>query len=156
MGRYKGRVRLRRVATFIRIAVCAAIAATLSACGSSTSPIGPTSPLPCITATITIGRSSNGAPASPGQGMLWGSYFQTTVLAARSAVYIVDITPAPAGCVATPWTAVSADGAAVQLSPARGTGLGKVELFIVPNTGAQRSTLVTIAEQSVLITQAGG
>lgn len=138
----------RTVATLIRILVCAAIAATLSACGSSTSstsPIGPTSPLACVTNNITIGVFSNGSPASPGQGMPWGAYFQTTVLPARSAVYFVDIIPAPAGCVPTPWTAVSANGAAIQLSPARGAGLGKVELFIVPNTGPQRSTLVTIA-----------
>ena len=137
----------------IRTAVCVGFAAMLSGCGSSADPTRPTSPAECITA-ITIGTFSNGAPASPGQGMLWTSYFQATILPAQSSVYVVNITSAPAGCLTT-WTAVSANGAAVQLSPASGTDRGQVELFMPANTGAQRSTLVTIAGQTATITQAG-
>ena len=86
--------------------------------------------------------------------MVWTSYFQATVLPAQASVYVVDINFAPAGCL-TAWTAVSADTSAVQLSPASGTGRSQVELFMPANTGAQRSTLVTIAGQTGAITQAG-
>jgi len=86
--------------------------------------------------------------------MVWTSYFQATVLPAQSSVYVVDINSAPAGCLTT-WTAVSANTFAVQLSPASGTGNRQVELFMPPNTGSQRSTLVTIAGQTGSITQAG-
>lgn len=86
--------------------------------------------------------------------MTWTSYFQTTVLPAQASVYVVDINFAPAECVTT-WTAVSANRAAVQLSPASGTGASQVELFMPANTGEQRSTLVTIAGQAATITQAG-
>ena len=140
----------------IRIPVCVGFAAVLSGCGNSAGPTSPTSPVGCSAAitTITIGIFSNGAPASPGQGMVWTSYFQTTVLPAPSSVYVVDIKSAPAECLTT-WTAVSANTAAVQLSPASGTGPSQVELFMPANTGEQRSTLVTIAGQTVTITQAG-
>ena len=137
----------------IRIRVCIVLAAMLSGCGSSADPTGPTSPVGCSTA-ITIGVFSNGAPASPGQGMVWTSYFQATVLPAQPSVYVVDINSAPAGCLTT-WTAVSADTSAVQLSPPNGIGRSQVELFMPANTGTQRSTLVTIAGQTVSITQAG-
>ena len=86
--------------------------------------------------------------------MAWMSYFQATVLPAQPSVYVVDINSAPAGCLTT-WTAISANTAAVQLSPASGTGRSQVELFMPANTGSQRSTLVTIAGQSASITQAG-
>ena len=135
----------------IRIFVCVAFAAVLSDCGSSADP---TSPTPGCSATITIGIFSNGAPPSPGQGMAWTAYFQTTVLPAQPSVYVVDLNSAPAACLTT-WTAVSANTSAVQLSPASGTGRGQVELFMPENTGAQRSTLVTIAGQTASITQAG-
>ena len=82
----------------IRIPVCVAFAAMLSGCGSSADPTSPTSPVPC-SAAITIGVFSNGAPASPGQGMVWTSYFQATVLPAQSSVYIVDINSTPSGCL---------------------------------------------------------
>ena len=141
---------LRRL---IRIPVCVAFAAILSGCGNSPDPTSPTSPVGCSVA-ITIGIFSNGAPASPGQGMVWTSYFQTAVLPAQSSVYVVDINSAPAGCLTT-WTAVSADTAAVQLSPASGIGRSQVELFMPGNVGGQRSTLVTIAGQTATITQAG-
>jgi hypothetical protein len=133
-----------------RVPMWATLAAILSGCGGS-GPTSPTSPATC-TPTITIGRFSTGAPASPGQGMVWTSHFQSTVLPAQSSVYIVDLNFAPSGCVAG-WTAVSADTCAVQLSPSSGAGRGQVELFIPANPGAQRSTLVTIAGQAVSITQ---
>jgi hypothetical protein len=135
-----------------RIAVCVAFAMVLSDCGSA-GPTGPTSPAGCST-VITIGRFSNGAPASPGQGMVWTSYFQAAVLPAQSSVYVVDLNASPAGCLAG-WTAVSANTSAVQLSPASGSGRGQVELFMPANSGAQRTTLVTIAGQTASITQAG-
>jgi hypothetical protein len=137
----------------IRIAVCVGLAAMLAGCGSSGDPTSPTSPGGCTTA-ITIGIFSNGAPPSPGQGMVWTSYFLGTVLPAQPSVYVVDISSTPAGCLTT-WTAVSANTAAVQLSPASGTGRSQVELFMPANTGEQRSTLVTIAGQTATITQAG-
>lgn len=137
----------------IRISVCVAFAAMLSGCGSSAGPNSPTSPVGCSVG-ITIGIFSNGAPASPGQGMVWTSYFEATVLPAQASVYVVDIKSVPAGCLTT-WTAVSANTSAVQLSPASGTGPSQVELFMPANTGEQRSTLVTIAGQTASITQAG-
>ena len=133
----------------IRILVCVAFASMLSGCDSSQDPTSPT----CSTA-ITIGRFSNGAPASPGQGQVWTSYFQSTVLPAQASVYVVDISFTPNGCLTT-WTAVSADTSAVQLSPASGIGSKQVELFMPANNDAQRSTIVTIAGQAATITQAG-
>jgi hypothetical protein len=137
----------------IRIPMCVAFAAMLSGCGGAADPTSPTSPMTCSIA-ITIGRFSNGAPPSPGQGVVWTSYFQATVLPAQSSVYVVDINAVPPRCLTT-WTAVSANTSAVQLSPASGTGRSQVELFMPANTGAQRSTLVTIAGQTASITQAG-
>jgi hypothetical protein len=130
-----------------------ALATVLSGCRSSADPTGPTPPIACR-ATITIGRFSNGAPPSLGQGMVWTSYFQAGILPALASVYVVDINSVPAGCLTT-WTAVSANTSAVQLSPTAGNGDRQVELFIPANAGAQRSTLVTIAGQSASITQAG-
>ena len=129
---------------------CVVFAAMLSGCDNSTSP---TPPAGCTTA-ITIGLFPNGSPASPGQGMVWTSYFQSTVLSAQPSVYVVDINATPVGCLTT-WTAVSANTSAVQLSPASGSGRSQVELFMPANTGAQRSTLVTIAGQTATVTQAG-
>jgi len=134
----------------VRISVCIAFAAMLSGCGAtSPTPVGA-----CSNTVITIGVFSNGAPASPGQGMVWTSHFAATVLPAQASVYVVDINPAPAGCMAS-WTAVSADTSAVQVSPASGSGRSQVELFMPANSGAQRSTLVTIAGQTASITQSG-
>lgn len=132
-----------------------AFATMLSACGSAATPSAPAPPPACSGTTITIGRFPNGSPASPAQGQVWTSYFQSAVLSAQSSVWIVDLAFSPAGCVTT-WTAVSADRAAVQLSPASGTGSAQVELFMPANSGTQRSTTVTIAGQTALITQAGG
>jgi hypothetical protein len=141
------------VGLFIRIPVCVAVAAMLSGCGNSTDATGPTSPVAC-SAAVTIGVFPNGAPPSPGQGQVWTSYFQSTVLPSQATVYVVDINSTPEGCLTT-WTALSADTSAVQLSPASGTGPSQVELFMPANTGAQRTTLVTIAGQTASITQAG-
>src|SRR3954470_4022535 len=141
-----------RLRVLIRILIGVAFAAMLSGCGSS-DPTSPTSPIGC-SPVITIGIFSNGAPPSPGQRLVVGAYFQATVLPAQASVYVVDINSTPAGCLGA-WTAVSADTSAVQLSPASGTGRSQVELFMPANTGAQRSTLVTIAGQVGSITQAG-
>jgi hypothetical protein len=135
-----------------RIAVCVAFAAMLFGCGSADL-TSPAPPVECSVA-ITIGVFPNGAPPSPGQGMVWTSYFQTTVLPAQPSVYVVDLNSAPPGCLMT-WTAISANTSAVQLSPASGTGRSQVELFMPANTGEQRSTRVTIAGQTASITQAG-
>jgi hypothetical protein len=137
----------------IRIPVCVAFAAVLAGCSSSADLTSPPSSVVCST-VITIGMFPNGSPASPGQGMVWTSYFQATVLPPQPSVYVVDINSSPTGCLTT-WTAVSANTSAVQLSPASGTGRSQVELFMPANSGAQRSTLVTIAGQTASITQAG-
>jgi hypothetical protein len=138
----------------LRISTCVAFATMLSGCGSAGDPTGPSPTVACNTTIITIGVFSNGAPPSPGQGMVWTSHFGATILPAEPSVYVVDINFAPAGCLAN-WTAVSADTSAVQLSPASGSGRSQVELFMPGNTGAQRSTLVTIAGQTAAITQRG-
>ena len=130
------------------------VAAALLTAACNLPPTSPTPIVACSDTVITIGVFSNGAPASPGQGMVWTSHFEATVLAAQPSVYVVDINFAPAGCLAT-WTAVSADTSAVQLSPASGSSRSQVELFMPANTGAQRSTLVTIAGQTTSITQRG-
>lgn len=129
-----------------------ALALTLAGCGSD----DPTSPTPvtCSNTAITIGAFTNGAPLSPGQGLVWTTHFAASVLPAQASVYVVDLNFTPAGCVAS-WTAVSADTSAVQLSPASGSGKSQVELFMPANNGAQRSTLVTIAGQTAVITQRG-
>ncbi|HEX8029984.1 MAG TPA: hypothetical protein VF491_16035 [Vicinamibacterales bacterium] len=134
-----------------RISTAIALAAMLhSGCSGPTTP---TAPAEC-TAAITIGVFPNGAPPSPGQGLEWRSYFQSTVLPAQASVYVVDVTFAPVGCRQA-WTAVSGDTSAVQLSPGSGSGRSQVELFMPANVGAQRSTTVTIAGQTASITQAG-
>jgi len=137
----------------VRILVCVAFAGMLSGCGGA-DPTSPTPIVACRDTAITIGVFPNGAPPSPGQGMVWTSHFAATVLPAQPTVYVVDLNFAPAGCVAT-WTAVSADTSAVQLSPASGSGKSQVELFMPANSGAQRSTVVTIAGQTASITQRG-
>lgn len=136
----------------VRISVCVAFAAMLSGCDAD--PTSPTPIVACTDAVITIGVFPNGAPPSPGQGMAWTSYFESTVLPVQASVYVVDVNFAPAGCL-TNWTAVSADTSAVQLSPASGSGRSQVELFMPGNTDAQRSTLVTIAGRTASITQSG-
>jgi hypothetical protein len=135
-----------------RISLCLAVAALLSGCDKE-----PTSPTPtaCTNTAISIGLFGNGSPASPGQGQVWTTYFAGNVLPAAAAVYVVDVIFSPSGCVAPTWTAVSADRTGVQVSPASGTGNGQVELFIPGNDGGQRSTRVTIANQTATITQSG-
>jgi hypothetical protein len=93
------------------------------------------------------------APPTPGQGMVWTTYFAATILPSQATAYVVDVNAAPSGCL-TSWTAVSANTSAVQLSPAGGSGRGQVELFMPANLGAQRSD-VTIAGQRATIVQAG-
>ena len=137
----------------VRILVYVVFVAMLSGCGHE-DPTSPTPPVACGDAVITIGVFSNGAPASPGQGMVWTSYFETTILPAQPSVYVVDVNFEPVGCLVT-WTAVSADTSAVQLSPAIGSGRSQVELFMPANLDAQRSTLVTIAGRTASITQRG-
>ena len=138
----------------VRISVCFVfVAAMLAGCSSSEGPTTPT-PVACSGLVITIGVFSNGSPPSPGQGMVWTSHFEATALPAGPSVYVVDLNFSPAGCQ-TAWTAVSADTSAVQLSPAGGSGRSQVELFMPANSGAQRSTAVTIAGQRASITQGG-
>jgi len=138
----------------IRFSLCIAFAVMLSSCGSDSEPTSPTPVSACTDAVITIGAFSNGSPVSPGQGLLWTSYFGANILPAQPLVYVVDINFGGAGCGST-WTAVSADTSAVQLSPASGVGKSQVELFMPANPGAQRTTLITIAGKTALITQRG-
>jgi hypothetical protein len=91
---------------------------------------------------------------SPVQGLAYASFFSTKVFPPVPDVDLVDVNAGPPGCV-TPWTAVSGDTSAVQLSPAGGRARGQVELFIPANSGAPRSTAVTIAGQAATIAQAG-
>src|SRR5512138_1231377 len=130
----------RRIALARLLLVAAALVGT--GCGSSTSPTPAPVPAVC-TFTITIGMFPI-APPTPGQGMVWTTYFAATILPSQATVYLVDVNAAPSGCL-TSWTAVSANTSAVQLSPAGGSGRGQVELFMPANLGAQRSTDVTIA-----------
>jgi len=128
-----------------------AIAAVGAGCGGHSTSI--TSPAD-TTCTFTVTMTSFTSTPSPVQGLAYASFFSTKVFPATSDVYLVDVNAGPSGCL-TPWTAVSADTSAVQLSPGGGSGRGQVELFMPANTGAQRSTLVTIAGQTATITQAG-
>jgi hypothetical protein len=93
-------------------------------------------------------------PPPPVEGLPYALFFSTKVFPPASAVYLVDVNAGPPGCQ-MPWTAVSANTSAVQLSPAGGRGRGQVELFLPPNTGAPRSTVVTIAGEAATIAQAG-
>jgi hypothetical protein len=149
----------------VRISLCLAVAVMLSGCGdrerlppSTPVPPPPTGPTPIVECSgalpITINRSSSLGPIPRAEGMVWTSYFQATLLTAQPAVFIVDLFFEPDGCVA-PWTAVSEDTSAVQLSPKSGNGRAQVELFMPLNNGARRTTLVTIAGQTASITQSG-
>jgi hypothetical protein len=122
-----------------------------SGCGSSSSP---TAPIGSPTCTFTVTISSFPQTPVPTQGTRYGFFFANNILPSTAAVYLVDVNAAPIGCT-TPWTAVSGSTSAVQLSPAFGSGAGQVELFIPANTGAQRSTDVTIAGEKATIVQAG-
>jgi hypothetical protein len=102
------RVALRRL-----LLVAAALVG--AGCGSSTSPTPAPAPAVC-TFTITIGMFPI-APPTPGQGMVWTTYFAATILPSQATVYLVDVNAAPSGCL-TSWTAVSANTSAVRLSPA--------------------------------------
>jgi hypothetical protein len=131
--------------------VGAAISAVCAGCGGNSTSI--TSPAD-TTCTFTVTMTSFTSTPSPVQGLAYASFFSTKVFPPASDVYLVDVNAAPPGCL-TPWTAVSTDTSAVQLSPAAGRGRGQVELFIPANGGAPRSTAVTIAGQAATIAQAG-
>ena len=137
--------------TWIGTILFATAIGVCAGCGTATSPSS-LPPASC-TFTITIGLFPI-APPSPGQGVQWTSYFAATILPAQATAYLVDVTGAPSGCT-TAWTAVASNRDAVNLSPAGGTGRGQVELFMPTNTGAQRSTDVTIAGERATIVQAG-
>ena len=140
----------RRIALAQLLVVAAVLVG--AGCDSTINPTPAPAPAVC-TFTITIGMFPN-APPTPGQGMVWTTYFGATVLPSQATVYVVDVNASPSGCLSS-WTAVSADTSAVQLSPAGGSGRGQVELFMPANLGAQRSTDVTIAGQRATIMQAG-
>jgi hypothetical protein len=142
---------MARPRMLIRILACIAVPAAFSGCGSSTSPTSP----PPSACTFTVTMASFTTTPSPAQGTRYEFYFSSNLLAPVAAVYLVDVNAAPPGCT-TAWTAVSANTSAVQLSPAGGSSRGQVELFIPANTGAQRSTPVTIAGQTATIAQLGG
>jgi hypothetical protein len=141
---------LRTWTTFL----CGATAIVVcAACGSSptttTSPSG--SPTPC---TFTVTMTSFTSTPSPAQGTRYQFFFSSAILPSTAAIYLVDVNAAPTGC-ATAWQAVASNRDAVNLSPASGTGRGQVELFMPANTGAQRSTDVTIAGERATVVQAG-
>ena len=130
-----------------------ALAAVCANCGGqSTSTTSPS--VADTNCTFTVTMTSFTSTPSPVQGLAYASFFSTNVLPPVPAVYLVDVNAAPPGCL-TAWTAVSADTSAVQLSPAGGSSRGQVELFVPANTGAARSTAVTIAGQRAMIAQAG-
>ena len=80
-------------------------------------------------------------------------YFASTTVSSQAAVYFVDVTTVPVGCLAA-WTVTPSDINAVNVSPHSGNGRGRVELFMPPNPGAPRQTTVTIAGQTAVILQA--
>jgi hypothetical protein len=135
----------------IGVLLFAAAPGVFSACDTAASPTSPA--IVACTYTLTI-ASFTAAPPSPAQGLPYASYFSATLLPAQGSVYLIDVNAAPAGCQ-IPWAAVSASNSAVQVSPAGGSGRGQVELFMPQNTGAPRSTTVTIAGQAAAVTQAG-
>jgi hypothetical protein len=140
---------------WMRTLLFATLISVCAGCSNSSTPVAPTPPPVSCSSTITIGLFPNGSPASPGQGMEWTSYFAATLLPSQATVYIVDVNNVPVGCLGGAWTAVASNRDAVNLSPAGGTGRGQVELFIPANTGAPRSTDVTIAGERGTVVQAG-
>ena len=121
-------------------------------CGSSATS---TAPSPGVTGcTFTVTMTSFTSTPSPAQGTRYQFFFASAVLSSTAAVYLVDVNAGPAGSL-TAWQALSANTSAVQLSRAGGTGRGQVELFIPANTGAPRSTDVTIAGGRATVVQAG-
>ena len=78
----------------------------------------------------------------------------TTVTAGGAAsTATVNVTVSPSNCDPPGWTASVSNGAFVTVSPQSGTGNGAVTLTIAANTGAQRTATVTIANQTVTVTQ---
>ena len=138
--------------SWLGILLFAVIACLAPCCGASSTPL-PATTAPSSTCTLSVTMSSFNLPSLI-QGMPFASYFATNVVPAQAVVDLVDVTSLPTGCFAT-WTAVSASTGAVQVSPAAGNGRGQVELFMPANTGAARTTTVSIAGQLATITQAG-
>jgi hypothetical protein len=91
-------------------------------------------PLDCTSYTL----SPNPPPPAPG----------------TTATVTITVTGAPAGCGSS-WTAVSNASFIHVTSGATGSGSGTVNLALDANPGTQRSGTVTIAGQTVNITQAG-
>jgi hypothetical protein len=131
-----------------RVVLSATMIGVCAGCDNTSPPVAPTD---CI---FTVTMTSIPPTPSPVQGMLYESFFASNILVPAAAVYLVDVNAAPVGCT-TAWTALSANRDTVQLSPAGGAGRGQVELFIPPNTGAARSTAVTIAGWQAIVSQAG-
>jgi hypothetical protein len=123
----------------------------IAGCGSN--PVtGPVDPGPC---TFSVTMSAPGFGTLPvAIGESFAPFFASNVLPTGSAVYFVDVNASPAGC-GTLWTAVSADTSAVQVSPASGHGVGRVEIFIPQSTGAARATTLAIAGSQTTVTQSG-
>lgn len=135
--------------------LAASIAALLITTVACTSTMSPTPGDPNATCTFSVTMfmfPDRGAPAPTGTP--FATFFGNNVLVAGSAVYFVDVNATPNGC-GTAWTAVSGNTGAVQVSPASGRGVGRVEIFIPPNTGANRSSTLTVAGLSATITQNG-
>jgi hypothetical protein len=119
------------------------------------------------TVTITVGANPAGSATRTGSVTVAGQSISITQAAACSftvsptslgplagtgASATVNVTVGPAGCSPTTWTASSNSGF-ITVSPASGNGSGTVTVTLAANPGADRSGTVTIAGQTVNVSQ---
>jgi len=116
-------------------------------------PAQPTPAPTCAIGAIMMVNFGTGAPLIP-PGASLQSFFGSTTLPASSNVFAVDVNMSAPTC-SVPWTVSSSDRTAVQLSPAQGQGEAWVEIFVVANSGGARATPITIAGQTVTVSQQG-
>jgi hypothetical protein len=77
----------------------------------------------------------------------------TVAVGSAAGTSTVNVTVSPANCDPPTWTTAATSAPFVTINPTSGSGNGSVTLSIAANTGAQRNGTVTIANQTVTITQ---
>jgi hypothetical protein len=65
----------------------------------------------------------------------------------------VNVAVSPSNCDPAAWTAAATNAPFVTLSPTSGSGNGSVTLNIAANAGAQRNGTITVANQTITVTQ---
>ena len=77
----------------------------------------------------------------------------TVTVGSAAGTATVTVTAEPANCDPAAWTATATNAPFVTLNPASGSGNGSVTLNIAANTGGPRNGTITIANQTITVTQ---